>query len=160
MSEPKSQPPTAPAPPSSGWLDGQTHCLPVRVYYEDTDFTGMVYHANHLRYFERGRSDFLRLIGVSHTALLGRDDPAAFAITRLVVDYRKPARIDEELVVRTRFNTNRGIRLQISQSIVRGEALIAEAEVEAVFIGLSGKPHRPPKALIDALLPWVLSPAP
>lgn len=144
--------------PSSGWIDGRTHCLPVRVYYEDTDFTGVVYHANYLRYFERGRSDFLRTIGISHTALLGHDDPAAFAITRITVDYRRPARIDDELVVRSVFDSNRGIRLQISQSIVRGATLVAEAAVEAVFIGLSGRPHRPPKNLIAALHPWVLKP--
>jgi acyl-CoA thioester hydrolase len=159
MSEPKSEERGAPSP-SSGWIDGQTHRLPIRVYYEDTDFTGMVYHANHLRYLERGRSDFLRLIGVSHTALLGREDPAAFAVTRIVVDYRKPARIDDELVVRTRFDSNRGIRLRIDQSIVRGEDVIAEAEVEAVFIGLSGRPRRPPKALISALRPWMSNPTP
>ena len=55
--------------PSAGWLEGREHVLPVRIYYEDTDFTGVVYHANYLRYFERGRSDFLRFVGVHHAAL-------------------------------------------------------------------------------------------
>src|SRR5271167_2464734 len=127
--------------PLDGEIRDGRHFLIVRVYYEDTDFTGVVYHANYLRYFERGRSDFLRSIGVSHTALLGHDDPAAFAITRITVDYRRPARIDDELVVRTVFDSNKGIRLRISQSIVRDKDLVAEAAVEAVFIGLSGRPH-------------------
>ena len=60
--------------PSAGWIEGREHQLPVRIYYEDTDFTGMVYHANYLRYFERGRSDYMRLIGVDHTSLLNRPD--------------------------------------------------------------------------------------
>ena len=77
--------------PSAGWLEGREHCLPVRIYYEDTDFTGVVYHANYLRYFERGRSDFFRVIGVSHTELAAQD--SAFTITRIEVDYRRAARV-------------------------------------------------------------------
>ena len=71
--------PAAPEP-SAGWLEGREHVLPVRNYYEDTDFTGVVYHANYLRYFERGRSDYLRLMGVSHTELRGRPEPLAFVV--------------------------------------------------------------------------------
>ena len=63
--------------PSAGWFEGPEHVLPVRIYYEDTDFTGMVYHANFLRYFERGRSDYMRVVGVDHTSLLNRPDPLA-----------------------------------------------------------------------------------
>ena len=63
--------------PSAGWFEGREHCLPIRVYYEDTDFTGLVYHANYVRYFERGRSDFLRVVGADHSLLLDREDPAA-----------------------------------------------------------------------------------
>ena len=63
--------------PSAGWLEGREHLLPVRIYYEDTDFTGVVYHANYLRYFERGRSDFLRMVGVGHAELADHDSPTA-----------------------------------------------------------------------------------
>src|SRR5271155_1181496 len=72
--------------PSAGRFVGREHELAVRVYYEDTDFTGVVYHANSLRFFERGRSDYLRLAGISHSDLLQRPDPGAFVITRITVD--------------------------------------------------------------------------
>ncbi len=86
--------------PSAGWLVGREHQLPVRIYYEDTDFTGVVYHANYLRYFERGRSGFFRLVGVSHSALLERPDPAAFTIVRMTLDFKRAARIDDALLPR------------------------------------------------------------
>ncbi|MGZ3377536.1 MAG: YbgC/FadM family acyl-CoA thioesterase, partial [Phenylobacterium sp.] len=89
--------------PASGRFEGKAHLLPVRVYYEDTDFTGVVYHANYLRYFERGRSEFLRLTGVSHTELRALDQPMAFVVVRMTIDYRKAARIDDALIVRTEY---------------------------------------------------------
>lgn len=91
--------------PTAGWFEGREHRLPVRIYYEDTDFTGVVYHANYVRYFERGRSDFLRLAGVSHSDLLERDDPAAFVVTRLEIDFKKAARIDDALTVHTTYDS-------------------------------------------------------
>ncbi len=97
--------------PSAGVFEGREHLLPVRVYYEDTDFTGVVYHANYVRYFERGRSDFLRSIGVSHAALLDRPDPCAFVITRLEIDFKRAARIDDALLVRTTYDTIEGPRM-------------------------------------------------
>jgi len=142
--------------PSAGWLDGRAHLLPVRVYYEDTDFTGVVYHANYLRYFERGRSDFLRLAGVSHSDLLERPDPAAFAVTKMVIDFRAAARIDDALVVRTTYDRAKGPRLYITQEIRRGEQVITTAEVEAACIDLAGKARRPPSGLIDQLAPLFL----
>ncbi|QUD90848.1 tol-pal system-associated acyl-CoA thioesterase [Phenylobacterium montanum] len=129
--------------------------MPVRVYYEDTDFTGVVYHANYVRYFERGRSDFLRVAGVSHTDLLERDDPAAFVVTRLAIDFRQPARIDDALEVRTTYDTVKGPRLMISQKILRAETLIAQAAVEAACISLSGRPRKPPAGLVEAISPWL-----
>ena len=80
------------------------HWKPVRVYYEDTDFTGMVYHANYLRFFERGRSDFLRDAGVSHQDLLNRPDPAAFTLTRVEVDFKQAAKVDDQLRIATRLS--------------------------------------------------------
>src|SRR3954466_1901372 len=100
--------PQARTDPSMGWLEGKTHLLPVRVYYEDTDFTGVVYHANYLRYFERGRSDFLRLAGVSHTDLAQGRDPTAFAVTQMAIAFKRAARVDDALVVRTEYQAVRG----------------------------------------------------
>jgi acyl-CoA thioester hydrolase len=136
-----------------GWLEGREHVLPVRIYYEDTDFTGVVYHANYLRYFERGRSDFLRLAGVSHQALLETPDPAAFTVTRIAVEFKAAARIDDALAVRTTYDAVRGPRLMISQRILRGRDLIATADVEAACIGLDGRARRPPPGLVEALKP-------
>jgi acyl-CoA thioester hydrolase len=146
--------------PSAGWFDGREHRLPVRVYYEDTDFTGVVYHANYARYLERGRSDFLRLAGISHSDLLAHDAPTAFVVTRLAIDFRAPARIDDALLVRTTYDAVRGPRLFISQRITRGETLICQAEVLAACISLDGRARRPPQGLVEALTPWFSAPAP
>jgi len=146
--------------PSAGRFDGREHILPVRVYYEDTDFTGVVYHANYLRYFERGRSDFLRLAGVSHSDLLDRDEPAAFVITRMEIDFRQAARIDDALEVRTTYDSVKGPRLNIGQRVLRGGLLIAEAKVAAACISLAGRPIRPPKGLVESLAPWFAKAAP
>ena len=139
--------------PSAGFLDGREHVLPVRIYYEDTDFTGVVYHANYLRYFERGRSDFLRVAGVSHQSLLERADPAAFTVVRMTIDFKRAARIDDALTVRTIYERVKGPRLFIRQRILRDEELIAAAEVEAACIDLAGRPRKPPPGLVAALEP-------
>lgn len=140
--------------PTSGRFSGREHLLPIRVYYEDTDFTGLVYHGNYVRYFERGRSDFLRLAGVSHSDLLGHSDPSAFVVTRLAIEFLKAARIDDALTVSTTYDRAKGPRLFISQQIqCRGEVL-ARAAVEAAFITLDGRPRRPPAGLRERLEPW------
>lgn len=146
--------------PASGVFDGKAHLLPVRVYYEDTDFTGVVYHANYLRYFERGRSEFLRLAGVSHTELRGLDDPMAFVVARMEIDFVKPARIDDALVVRTQYERIERARLHVRQSLERDGEVIARAAETIVCIGLDGRPRRPPPALIDALQGWFLQQTP
>ena len=128
--------------PSAGWLDGREHRLPVRVYYEDTDCTGVVYHGAYVRFFERGRSDFLRLAGISHAALLDRAEPIAFAVTRLDITFRLAARIDDALLVATAFDAVRGPRLFVSQRIDRGGERIAEAHVEAACIDPAGRARR------------------
>jgi acyl-CoA thioester hydrolase len=146
--------------PTAGHFEGREHLLPVRVYYEDTDFTGLVYHANYLRYFERGRSDFLRLASTGHAELLDRDDPLAFVVVRMVVDFKKGARIDDALTVRTAYDSVRGARLLISQIIERGGEAICAAEVVVACIDLRGRPRRPPKALVEGLSPWLKALAP
>ena len=99
--------------PTAGAFEGDEHVLPVRVYYEDTDFTGVVYHASYLRFFERGRTEFLRAIGIEHGALLERPDPCAFTVTKISVEFRRSGRVDDALQVRTRYRAFKGVRLQI-----------------------------------------------
>jgi acyl-CoA thioester hydrolase len=141
--------------PTAGRFEGREHRLPVRVYYEDTDFTGLVYHANYVRYFERGRSDALRLMGVGHAELLDGDQPMAFVVSRLNIRYLKPARIDDALSVRTLYEAVKGPRLIIRQSIARDDEALCLAEVEAVCIHLDGRPRRPTRALLDKITPWL-----
>jgi acyl-CoA thioester hydrolase len=144
--------------PSAGRFEGREHRLAVRVYYEDTDFTGVVYHANYARYFERGRSDFLRLAGIGHRELFDRPDPGAFVITRLSIDFLKAARIDDALIVRTTYDVVRGPRMWISQKLTRGDEVIATAQVEAACIRPDGRPRRPPPELLQSLNPLLLPP--
>jgi acyl-CoA thioester hydrolase len=147
---------TALPQPTAGTFDGRTHLLPVRVYYEDTDFTGLVYHANYLRYFERGRSDFLRLVSIGHADLLEQAEPLAFVVTHMDIRFRGAARIDDALVVRTLYEAIKGPRLIIRQTLVRGDEVLTQAEVEAACIDLSGRPRRPPPELKSALAPLLL----
>lgn len=144
--------------PSAGHLVGREHRLPVRIYYEDTDFSGVVYHGNYLRYFERGRSDFFRLVGVSHSALLEQPTPTAFTIVRMAIDFKRAARIDDALVVHTTYDAIKGPRLFVSQWITRGDEMIATAQGEAACIDLSGRAIRPPPGLKDALAPLFATP--
>ncbi len=139
--------------PTAGWLEGREHVLPVRVYYEDTDFTGVVYHANYLRFFERGRSDFFRLSGIRHADLLAAAEPMAFSVIHITLDFRRAARIDDALLVRTTYDAVRGARLFVSQRITRGDDVIATAQVQAVCIDLSGRVKRPPREMVTALSP-------
>lgn len=127
------------------------HWIEVRVYYEDTDFTGMVYHANYLRFFERGRSDHLRDAGISHQSLLARPDPAAFTLTNVNVSYKKAAKVDDLLHIRTRYLGVSGPRILFSQACLRDGAVIAEAEITAVMIHPDGRPRKPIRDIIEQL---------
>jgi len=128
--------------------------LPVRVYFEDTDFSGLVYHASYVRWCERGRSDFLRLLGNDHRALIegiaGRE-PAAFVVRRMRLEYLKPARIDEVLAVGTRVREIGGAHLILDQRVTRGDVTLFEAEVTVVLVSASGKPLRITQALRRAM---------
>jgi acyl-CoA thioester hydrolase len=146
--------------PTAGAFVGREHRLPVRVYYEDTDFTGLVYHASYLRFFERGRTDALRLAGVGHADLLARADPCAFAVTRIAVDFRIAARIDEALEVHTWFEAINGPRLMIRQEITRDGVLVAAAEVEAACIRPGGGARRPPPDMREKLASYLAPTSP
>jgi len=129
------------------------HVLPVRVYFEDTDFSGLVYHATYVRWCERGRSDFLRLLGNDHRALIdgttGRE-PAAFVVRRMTFDFRRPAKIDDLLLIETRVKELTAATLTLTQRVRRAETLLCEADVMVVLVTQSGKPVRLGAALIDA----------
>lgn len=135
-----------------GDTDGVVHVLPVRVYYEDTDFSGIVYHAGYLRFLERGRTDFLRLAGVDQSALFEGGEGIIFAVRRLTIDYHRPALMDDVLEVRTRTQEVRGASLVIAQTIHRGDQLIVSADVHVAAI-VDGRPARIPDHLRSALQP-------
>lgn len=133
---------------------GRRHVLPIRVYFEDTDFSGLVYHGSYVRWCERGRSDFLRSLGNDHRALMagaGGREPAAFVVRRMALEFLKPARIDEILEVTTRVGTMTAATLTLDQRIGRGEELLFTAEVMVVLMSAAGKPLRLSAHLRDAL---------
>ena len=133
---------------------GRRHVLPLRVYFEDTDFSGLVYHATYLRWCERGRSDFLRLLGNDHQALFtgaAGKEPAAFVVRRMQLEYLRPARIDEVLEVTTRAKEWSAATLTLDQRIARDGRELFTAEVMVVLISASGKPLRLTTALREAL---------
>ena len=142
--------------PTAGVFEGREHQLPVRIYYEDTDFTGIVYHANYLRYLERGRSDFFRAVGISHTELAQQD--TGFAVIRMELDFKRAAKIDDALVVRTLYERVEGVRLHVSQRITRGDETLLEAKAVAVCISLSGRPRRPTAEMTAKLATWLAPP--
>lgn len=143
---------------TSGRIDERNqHWLQVRVYYEDTDFTGMVYHANYLRFFERGRSDFLRDAGVSHQSLLQRPDPAAFTLTNVNVNFRKAAKVDDLLEIRSRYIGVQGARIIFQQTAFRGDEVVAEADITAVMIHSDGRPRRPVPEMVEHLKSFIFA---
>ncbi|MGB3455350.1 MAG: tol-pal system-associated acyl-CoA thioesterase [Litorimonas sp.] len=142
--------------PPLGYFDGREHRFPIRVFYEDTDFSGVVYYANYLRFLERARSSYFRLAGIGHAELLERDPPLAFVIRKINLDYRSSARIDDVLSVVTTYDSFKGARLLVSQRIERGGEVILTADSEAACIDLDGRPRRAPKEMIDKLSPFLL----
>ena len=121
------------------------HVLRQRVYFEDTDFTGLVYHARYLHFMERGRSDYLRLLGIGHRALA--EEGLSFAAVRMEIDFRKPARIDDVMTVRTLLAGLSGARLTLAQRVETGATLLVEAEVTIAMIRADGRPVRLPPAI-------------
>jgi acyl-CoA thioester hydrolase len=140
--------------PLDGEIRDGRHVLTVRVYYEDTDFTGIVYHANYLRYLERGRTNYLRLIGADHRALFEeaqKEAPGfAFVVRSMEIDFLKPARMDDILDITTEPEVVKGASTTVRQRVMRGEEVLVEARVRVAFI--SGGRARPiPKPLRIAM---------
>ncbi|WP_185983323.1 tol-pal system-associated acyl-CoA thioesterase [Aureimonas mangrovi] len=129
------------------------HNLDVRVYFEDTDFSGVVYHARYLHFLERGRTDYLRLHGIGHRELMdGRfGEPMAFAVRHMDIDFLAPARIDDVLTVETRTTLLGGARVVLDQRILLGERTLVGAKVKVAVISPEGKPRRMPAAVAERL---------
>jgi len=125
------------------------HRLPIRVYYEDTDAGGIVYHAQYLCFAERARTELLRTLGTDHRRLL-TEDGGLFAVRRLAVDFRAPARLDDMLVVETRSTSCSGARLGLDQKIKRSDQILVKIDVELVFINADLRPRRLPAWLVAA----------
>jgi acyl-CoA thioester hydrolase len=125
------------------------HVLPVRIYFEDTDFSGVVYHGSYVRFLERGRSDYVRLLGVHHSALDAGEtgEPIAFAVHRMEIDFKRPARIDDVVEVLTRPKEIRGARILLAQTIRRGTEVLIEAVVTVVLVNRAGRAQRIPESL-------------
>ena len=141
-------------PDLSGRIEGHIHVLPIRVYYEDTDFSGAVYHANYLKFCERARSDCLRLLGVHHGELHGT---ASFVVRRMVCDFLKPALIDNLLEVETRFIEFGGARMELIQTVMRASETLFKAQVTVALVDGQGKPKRLPPEMVKTFLSRVES---
>ena len=141
----------------SGELTPFGHRLLARVYYADTDFSGVVYHARYLEFLERGRSDYLRLVGVKHTELLEgeRGEKIVWVVRHMEIDFLKPARMDDVLTIDTRTEKISGARIFMAQEIRRGGETLIAAKVEAAIIGENGRPKRFPSEWIAAFMPTI-----
>jgi len=135
---------TSPTPPG-GILDGARHLYAVRVYYEDTDLSGITYHANYLRWFERARSDLLRLLGIDQRAAIESGE-GAYALSEVNLKYLRPARLDDDVVIETRCTELRPASCRMHQIARRGDEVLCEAALRIGFITLAGRPRRQPDA--------------
>ena len=131
--------------PSSGVLQGPAHLFPVRVYYEDTDLSGIVYHANYLRFMERARSDLLALLGIDQRAAYEAGE-GAYAVAELNLAFKAPARLGDALLVTTRALELRAASVRLRQCITRGVDLLTEGTLRVGFVTPAGRPRRQPEA--------------
>lgn len=132
----------------AGTVEGGVHRTRARIYYADTDFSGLVYHARYLEFLERGRSDLLRHAGIIHSELIaghGEAPSIAWVVRRMEIDFRGAARIDDIVTVETRLSGLSGARATMDQAILRDEDLLVGARVEAATIDGKGRPVRFPK---------------
>ena len=134
-------------PDLAGRIEGSVHILPVRVYYEDTDAGGVVYHANYLKYCERARSDCLRLLGIHQNQL----EDMGFVVRRMQCDFLKSARLDDLLEVETRFLGLGGARLELEQRVMRQGNTLFQALVTVALVDRAGRPKRLPEFLTARL---------
>ena len=139
--------------PNSGTLHANSHTLVERVYFEHTDFSGVVYHGRYLDFLEHGRSDYVRLLGVHHHEMAAGayGESIAFAVHRMEIDFKAAARIDDVLTIETQRGVLKGLRLTFNQQISRGDQVLLDAIVTVVLMNPAGKPRRFPKLLLERL---------
>jgi acyl-CoA thioester hydrolase len=135
--------------PPEGRFAGREHRFPLRVYFEDTDLSGVVYHANYLRFMERARSDMLRLAGIDQRGAHDAGE-GAYAVADLAIRYLRPAKLDDALVVVTRLVAVRAASVAIHQRVMRGMEIVAEADVTAALVAPNGRPRRQPREWVAA----------
>ena len=131
--------------PSTGTFDGSVHRFAVRAYFEDTDLSGVVYHANYLRWFERARSELLRLLGIEQRAVHEAGE-GAYAVAELTIRYLAPAKLDDAVTIETRAEEIGAASCRMHQQAWRDGTLLAEARLRIGFVGPDGRPRRQPTA--------------
>lgn len=136
---------TATPPLPGGLIDGPRHLFAVRAYYEDTDLSGIVYHANYLRWFERARSDLLRMLGIDQRSAVEGGE-GAYAVADLAIRYARPARLDDTVIIETTCPEMGAASVRIVQRALRDGDLVAEQTVRVGFIDPAGRPRRQPAA--------------
>lgn len=142
----------------SGLFDGPQHLYPVRVYFEDTDLSGVVYHANYLRWFERARSDMLRLLGIDQRAAHEAGE-GAYAVSEMDLRYLRPAKLDDEVMVQSHVAELSPATCRIVQRAFRNETLLCEARVRVAFVAPNGRPRRQPREWMAAFQTITIAPA-
>jgi acyl-CoA thioester hydrolase len=145
---------SAPLPPQGHVRDG-LHEFPIRVYYEDTDSSGIVYYANYFKFCERARTEYLRCCGIEHERVRA-EEGLALVVRRAEIDFLAPARLDDALVVRTRVAAAAGAALDLAQEIRRGEAVLARLALRVACVNAEGRPRRLPPAIaaiVQSLIP-------
>lgn len=134
--------------PYQGAFVAGTHHFALRVYFEDTDTAGVVYYANYLRFMERARSDMLRAVGIDQRAVLEAGE-GAYYVAEVAIRYRKPARLDDALLVLSEVREIRAASCVIHQRVMRERELLTEADVTAAFLSADGRPQRQPRAWVE-----------
>tara|TARA_B100000676_G_scaffold8564_1_gene7841 strand:+ start:407 stop:844 length:438 start_codon:yes stop_codon:yes gene_type:complete len=128
----------------SGIIKKNTHFFQIRVFYEDTDFSGIVYHANYLKFAERGRTNFLRLLGINHSELMNASEPKYFVVYKMNTKFLGSSTIDDLLEVRSNFLGIKGVRLKINQDIFNNEKKVFSADIEFALLNKDAKPLKFP----------------
>lgn len=139
---------TKPNPPD-GCFDGTMHLYAVRVYYEDTDLSGITYHANYLRWFERARSDLLRLLKIDQRAAIEAGE-GAYAVADVHLKYLRPAKLDDDVLIETRCTELGAASCRMVQRALRGDEVLAQASLRVGFVAPNGRPRRQPREWIEA----------
>ncbi len=134
--------------PATGCFIAAVHHFPLRIYFEDTDAGGIVYHASYLRYMERARSDMLRIAGIGQRATLESGE-GVYAVIDLKIAYRRPARLDDDLMVVSRVTDVSAATCSIHQAVMRGEEYLTVGDVSVAYLSPQGRPKRQPRPWID-----------